>query len=473
MPKSKGRKPKRTPRRSDRPARTGTGAGSGSYTVGLLKMTDERIASLLLSGRADPDLMVELLLPLLWLYHMSGQPGNACVDGSITLQRAYEQFGISAEPRPVDLVVRDRSQRLILYGQPEPYWEQDGFRGHCIVWLPGSRRFIDATVEQYPEVRRYRLGPICGRTTGMVQGDEASRAALDRGELVAGSHVAVQRGELTLLYTAVDAAYRDVVTEHPLVRDAAAQYHRAGVNLASHALALLRQPEVIDWIRQAPYPRLHALLDAVGTAEAHVDDDQNYRFLVAGDDGQHQDLLLDEIPLPPMAATPAHPLVLPAARADSATVQDTLESVDTQARAEVAEDPTAGDGGLPVVLFEPTTTVGLTLPDGRTTEAQAEAIIRAGFTRFLPDLDRPRHTCPDGRCGAPRPDSNSGTAEGSGPALRCTSMRTGSRPPRFASVHIGARHEAGSPAGLRPAWWVASWQRPWTAARSASRSTPA
>ena len=44
------------------------------------------------------------------------------------------------------------------------------------------------------------------------------------------------------MYTAVDAAYHDVVTEHPVVRDTAPQYRRAGINLASHALTLLRLP---------------------------------------------------------------------------------------------------------------------------------------------------------------------------------------------------------------------------------------
>lgn len=75
---------------------------------------------------------------------------------------------------------------------------------------------------------------------------------------------------------------------------------------------------------------------------------------------------------------PAQPGVLPAAGADSATVEDALSPSRPRGRAEVAEDPTAGTGGLPVVLFEPTTAVGLTAPT-QTGHAELQGSRRAGI----------------------------------------------------------------------------------------------
>lgn len=67
----------------------------------------------------------------------------------MTLHYAHQQLGIAAQPRAVDLVVRDnRHGTRVLYGKAEPSWEDDAFHGRCIRWLPGSRRIIDPTVEQ-------------------------------------------------------------------------------------------------------------------------------------------------------------------------------------------------------------------------------------------------------------------------------------------------------------------------------------
>jgi hypothetical protein len=63
---------------------------------------------------------------------------------------------------------------------------------------------MDATVEQYPEVRRYRLGPIIGKAGASTGGTDEQRAARDRGELVAGAHIGVKRQDSMLLYTTVD-----------------------------------------------------------------------------------------------------------------------------------------------------------------------------------------------------------------------------------------------------------------------------
>jgi hypothetical protein len=170
----------------------------------------DRIGGLLISGLAPPDLMVELLPPMLWLEDAVGHPRNMCVSSCVTLHYAYTALGIEAHPRAVDLVVTNqRTDTRTLYGRPDPYWSEATFHGHCVLWLPGSGRFIDPTVEQYPDVRDYGLGPICGRLAASLATPE-QQARIAHGELIPGTHVGVEREDL-LLYPTIGHEFDDVV----------------------------------------------------------------------------------------------------------------------------------------------------------------------------------------------------------------------------------------------------------------------
>ncbi|MGN2642419.1 hypothetical protein ACTD5D_40855 [Nocardia takedensis] len=389
MPKSKGRKPaKNRSRTVERPSQPRMPAPT-RYAAGRLKGSMEQIGALLFSGRSTPDAMVELLPSMLWLGHMHGRPANICVDASMVLHYAYAELGITAHPRAVDLMINDeRTGRTIAYGRPDPVWEDTAFAGHCVLWLPHSRRLVDATVEQYPEVRRYRLGPIVGRMTA-TSGTAEQRAAIQRGELAPGAHIAVQRKDLLLVYTTVDGAYDQIVTGHPGVIDNAEQHRLAGIDLASHALMFWRLPEVIDQIRRAPYPRLHALLDAVGDTDPVPDDTGHLRFPVPVGDGTDLALRLDDITTPahPDTSSPAVPtgpqvIDLHTDRRRAAAV---LDDVRAHARLLTVADEATGGGDLPVIVFEPPAAVVMTEPGtGRKVEAQAAGIISVGFTPLGP-----------------------------------------------------------------------------------------
>lgn len=154
MPKSRGRKTahRATGRSRGNPAAVST-ARSRTYDVGRLRIAPERIAGLLIDENLAPDLMVELLLPMRWIYDAEGSTANRCVDATTTLRHTYDYFGIEAHVRPVDLVVSDQNTgQMVQYGRPDPRWDDDVFSGHCVLHLPGSNRLIDPTVEQYPEV---------------------------------------------------------------------------------------------------------------------------------------------------------------------------------------------------------------------------------------------------------------------------------------------------------------------------------
>ncbi|MET8427787.1 hypothetical protein [Nocardia sp. NPDC004860] len=79
---------------------------------------------------------------------------------------AYGLIGITAVPTPADLVITDQNTgKSIYYGDGEPRWDGENYSGHCVLWLPGSGRWIDTTVVQYPEVRASRPLPVIGRAT--------------------------------------------------------------------------------------------------------------------------------------------------------------------------------------------------------------------------------------------------------------------------------------------------------------------
>lgn len=288
MPKSKGRRTKpqyapKTRARTDRPS---------LYRPARLATDSEGlIASLLFSPDPAPQTMVEVLPAAVWLHHMQGRPANVCVEATLTLRFAYEQLGIEARVLPVQLRIEDPVTGWQTdYGRSDPFWDERVFHGHCVLWLPGSHRFIDATVEQYPPVRHYRLGPIVGRAT--TGGAVARPGAADP---PAGWRLAVRRKDLLLTYTTITGP--EVVVDSDWVRGHRDRYRRAGINLASEVLVLLRGPEVIERVPVSDYPRLGALLTAVGGAELSEDESGDRVFARPGADGRCRPVRLDEIAL--------------------------------------------------------------------------------------------------------------------------------------------------------------------------------
>jgi GTPase len=60
-------------------------------------------------------------------------------------------------------------------------------------------------------------------------------------------------------------------------------HRHTGVNVALLMLAALRTPEVIGRAMQSPYPRLRALLRAVGEVPYDVEEDRDVRFCMPAD----------------------------------------------------------------------------------------------------------------------------------------------------------------------------------------------
>ncbi|WP_045875799.1 hypothetical protein [Pseudofrankia sp. DC12] len=250
-------------------------------------------------AEAPADSLLELLLPTLLLNIIAGSPANACIDAGHILRHAFGQFGAHSSLQLVDLVIRDRIRGDgVMYGTPEPSWDEAGrvFNGHCVLWLPESKRFIDATVEQFPMVRRLRMGPVIGRLMFSTEPFNSETPP-------PGTHIGVTRGDLLLLYTIAAEEFANL-TDTPWIRERAGQNRRSGINLASTALDALRTPLLRKRALATPYPRLHALLMAVGATPSNLDDNRDVLFSIVTDTNTRL-LRLDEIPLP--TGTPADP----------------------------------------------------------------------------------------------------------------------------------------------------------------------
>ncbi|MET9648428.1 hypothetical protein [Streptomyces syringium] len=121
-----------------------------------------------------------------------------------------------------------------------------GERGllRCRLVLPDSGRFVDATVEQFDEVREIGMGPMVGKVALSIDGD---------GSLMKpGAQVVIQREGLVLTYTVAGPEALASIVEHPEAVAHADGHRRTGVNVASFTLAALRGEGVRGRAMQAP-----------------------------------------------------------------------------------------------------------------------------------------------------------------------------------------------------------------------------
>ncbi|MEW2507927.1 hypothetical protein AB0878_46440 [Amycolatopsis sp. NPDC047767] len=347
-----------------------------------LKSDPEAISTLLDSDDIPPDLLVELLLPLLWLDHAAGAPGSLCVSGSMMLHYAFAQLGIASEVYAVDVTIKDeRTGGTAFHGRPDPYWDGDTFHGHCLIHLPGSQRAIDPAVEQFPEVKRSNL-PLFGRT--VLTGSEHFDAGetVTQGKLPAHWMLYMNRRNQEFLYTVVGPEYERIVWESPRAAENAERYRAAGVNLATHALSLLHLPDVADRVRQAGYPKLNALLDAIGDAPVAADRTGDFRVTLDG-----RSLRIDEIPLPAEAdgRPPDLASAVPHLVMDRKYAEAAMSEVDAAVELLTTTPDSLGGGSLPVAVFEPKKVIGATSRStGKTLEIQVEHIVLSGGFGRLP-----------------------------------------------------------------------------------------
>lgn len=221
------------------------------------------------------ELLVQIGLPVWWLMLQRGNPANVCLDGALVLRTAYAQFGVTAVPKLVELVVTDpANDHATAYGTRTPHFVdgEDRFVGHMGLWLPQSCRFIDHSVQQFPEVRAETWLPMSLPLgmNGVTNWDQAQGG------------FAGPRGRLMLTYTPLPETDNTRILSHSYLDRHAEQHHRVGINVASNLLQVLRLEEFRERALATRHTRLHALLDLVGDAEVRADSDNNLRFVLPG-----------------------------------------------------------------------------------------------------------------------------------------------------------------------------------------------
>ncbi|MCX4462373.1 hypothetical protein [Streptomyces sp. NBC_01719] len=154
------------------------------------------------------------------------------MDACLTLRNAYGQLGVRAELLAVDLAVQDKGGGGTRYGSLTPSWTGTSWNGHCVLVLPDSERFVDATVEQFDEIREVGAGPMIGKVALSTHDDGSM--------MEQGGQVMLQRGDLVLTYTIAGPDAVASIVEHPEAVAHADGHHRTGVNVASFTLVALR-----------------------------------------------------------------------------------------------------------------------------------------------------------------------------------------------------------------------------------------
>lgn len=285
MPKSRGRKPK--PSKKLRTRSAARASGPDRYTSGVVEIDlDEGMLAL---ASLSPEQLVEIGLSVWWLMLQQGNPAHMCLDGALVLRTAYAQFGITAVPKLVQLVVTDpASDHATHYGTRTPHIDsRNQFIGHMGLWLPQSCNFIDHTVQQFPEVRAVYGWPMV-----VLLGVDG---ITDWNQVQGG--FTGPRGRLKLKYYPLPEEDNARLLAHPHLARHAELYHRVGIDIASELLLLLRREEFRERALATPHTCLHALLGIVGDAEKRTDADGYMRFVLPGTE-QAGGVYLDQITVP-------------------------------------------------------------------------------------------------------------------------------------------------------------------------------
>jgi hypothetical protein len=242
-------------------------------------IVDEDQVGEIMAGLSPEQLLITGL-PVWWLKITANHPANSCLDSALILREAFAVFGEVAEPKCVELHALDTvCGREYRFGTPNPCFEGTRLVGHVGLWLPKVSTFVDQTAQQFPPLRAHCWLPVITHSTP--------------GTAWRYAELAIRRGPLELTYRPVRDEHNNAVITDPSVRAASTQHHRrAGINLASSMVDLLRRDHYRDTALASPYSRLHHLLRAVGDAPATIDTNRNLRFMMPGTEG----LYLDQLP---------------------------------------------------------------------------------------------------------------------------------------------------------------------------------
>lgn len=251
MPQSRGRKKQGKRAKAARRPRGGMSAGAPA------RMELESVTRAIFA--APPLLAPVFALASIWLWNAAEDrsPAGTCVDSGMIFIEAFAQYGIEARLEPVQVTICDSGGVPVTrYGGSRPSWNADGtFNGHAVTILPGIGRFADATIQQFKEIpadNQARLPVIAQMPAGVSLGTEP---------------FAIPRPGHVVIYQGYPGDHQHL-WDHRVIQASRPGYQFAAGNLAANVFDLLRGEHLAPRLRQAPYPRLHQLLDELDGAES-------------------------------------------------------------------------------------------------------------------------------------------------------------------------------------------------------------
>ena len=203
----------------------------------------------------------------MWLWNLAekGEEAAHCVDGCLTLHWALAEYQIGSSVEAVELQLHGNGQDTFYGSQQGPRYNPDGtFNGHTVLLVPGAGALIDPTVQQYAEV------PDSDKATLPVV------AQLPAPDGLGSQPYLVDRGDHQVIYLPV-AEHQRQAWRSPLITANMTGYRRAGSNLATLVVSMMRRPSLRDRAGRSPYPRLRTLLAAVDGTEL-IADSRGCRF---------------------------------------------------------------------------------------------------------------------------------------------------------------------------------------------------
>jgi hypothetical protein len=231
---------------------------------------------------APPDALPLVGLTSVWLWNLAedGQTAAHCVDGCLTLHHALAEYGIGSRVEAIGLSIEGNGSRTLYASRQGPRYNADGsFNGHAVLVVPDAGRFIDPTIQQYPEV------PDSERAMLPLQGP------LPASDGLGDQSFDVHRGDHVVTYLPVPEHQRQN-WRSPAISARTDDYSKAGANLAANVFAMMRLEGLRDKMEQSPYPRLRRLLTALDGAQP-VADSHGFRF---ADPATGTELRLSDVP---------------------------------------------------------------------------------------------------------------------------------------------------------------------------------
>lgn len=253
MPRSRGRK---KPGKKTQPARRPSGRAAGP----AMRMDLDAVTTGIMG--APPLLAPVFALVSTWMWNAAEDhaPASSCVDAGIIFIDALAQYGIAARLEPVQITIHGADGQPIGRYGGNPRWNPDGtFNGHAVLTLPGIGRFADATIQQFPEIPASPLAHL------------PLIAPLPASTGLGSDPFAVGRAGHIVTYQGFPGDQQHL-WHHPVIKAHRTGYQHAAANLAANVFDTLRGEHIAPKIRQAPYPRLHQLLDELATAPSLIDD---------------------------------------------------------------------------------------------------------------------------------------------------------------------------------------------------------